>query len=206
MEHMDVPELTREGHRFIEDLLEIYKETHGSKHSTIGKLATLKQSDSGGVMPVEHPNYGELVTDSSKEYYLKARYPETWDDLPPNHRREPTYESDKPDGGCYTNECFGEARVWLEAKERGKEHMDLFAPVVDYDGEEFRWIVMLKCDYGAPIMIQLPTAELGWVSEDTETGLLDGQKVAYDYGMWKRKNDEWLVPEEDVFKDNPVFF
>lgn len=203
---MDVPELTRNGHEFINDLFEIYKESHDSKYSTIGKLATLKQSDSGGVMPTEHPNYGQLVTDPSKEYYLKARYPETWDDLSPNHRREPVLSSEKPHGGYYTNECFGEARVWLEAEKRGEDHIKLFAPVVDYDGKEFRWIVMLKCEYGSPVMIQLPSAELGWISHDTEYGLLDGRKVAYDYGMWKRKQDEWLVSEEDVFKKNPVFY
>lgn len=210
---MEVPELTREGHRFINDLLEIYRETPGNKHDTVGKLANLKYSSSGNYnisgMPVEHPNYGELVTDTSKEYYLKARYPGTDDEYDETKRMGATYTSDH--GGYYQNECFGEARIWLEAKERGEEHMELFAPVVDYDGEEFTWNVMLatggrRTQKRRETVSETDPKDLGWKPQDTEYGKLDGRVVAHDYGMWRRKDDTWLVPEEDVFKENPVLF
>lgn len=212
---MDVPELTREGHRFIKDLLEIYRETPSHKQDTVGKLATLKDSEHGNFgiseIPVKHPNYSELVTDTSKEYYLKARYPELWEEFDETKRVGSAYEPERPHGGYYQNECFGETRIWLEAKERGEKHMELFAPVIDYDGEDFSWTVMLKCGFmdshkhrSTPYKTDLK--KLGWKPHDIECGKFDNRKVAYDYGMWRRENDEWLVPEEDVFKDNSVFF
>lgn len=211
---MDVPELTKEAYHFIDDLLDIYKETHGSKHDVVGKLANLRGSGYGNFniseMPVEHPNYGQLVTDPSKRYYLKARYPETWDDIEVTDKMGDPYERENKHGGHYTNECFGEARIWLEAQERGEEHMKIFAPVVGYDGEDFRWTVMLHCEFMDSWKRQTTPYEsdpqkLGWMPHDTECGLLNGRKVAYDYGMWRRENNEWLVAEEDIFKENPVF-
>ncbi|AGB37784.1 hypothetical protein [Natronococcus occultus] len=211
---MDVPELTNNAYQFIDGLIEIYREVPNGKHGLVGELANLegaKYGDAGiAEMPVSHPNYGELVTDTSEEYYLKVRSADSWPDI--TQKMPKGYKREEKHGCHYLNECFGEARVWLEAKERGREHMELFAPVVGYDGEDFLWTVMLKCQNmpsrrpGAPDPEETHDPKsLGWKPHDTESGLLDGRKVAYDYGMWRREHDEWIVAEEDVFKQNPVY-
>lgn len=210
---MDVPELTNNAYQFINDLIKVYREVPSGKYGLVGKLANLGRTEHGNTriaeMPVSHPNYGELVNDISENYYLKVRSVNPWPDItqkmPKGDKRE------RKHGGHYLNECFGEARIWLEAKERGREHMGLFAPVVGYDGKDFLWTVMLKCEDmpsrrpGAPDLEETQDPKsLGWKPHDTEPGLLDDCKVAYDYGMWRREHDEWIVDEEDVFKQNPL--
>ena len=207
----DVAELTRQGRSFIEDLADVYSETPANRHDIVGKLAGVKAYDQGNYnitkLPTEHPEYGSLISGPNETFYLKLRYPtpasEEQDGGSPTDQIGPGPHHRAEHGGHYMNENFGEARVWLEARARSEEHTDLFAPVVDYDSKRFRWLVMQGTEYIGTMEdrstpYENDPEELGWKPHDTENGRFEGRKVAYDYGMWRRENDEWMVSEEDV--------
>lgn len=142
-------------------------------------------------IPDTYEGYGTLHT-SDVPLVLKA-WGSSTDTTEIRHHARDTYPH-------FLNEVFGEVAIWKEAQQRGEPHTDLFAPVFEYD-ENYEWLVAayatnIKRKYEEPSKkIEEQGKSLGWVPDDTETGKLNGDWVAVDYGDWWRLKDDW---ETDV--------
>ncbi|UPW01168.1 hypothetical protein M0R88_03465 [Halorussus gelatinilyticus] len=135
----------------------------------------------------------KIVEERSSEYVLKMRGGGRADN-PPNNKITEW-------GPFYRNEVFGEVRIWLEANSRG--YPELFAPIADWDRQNFQWLVMEKAKLPED---PIPAIEIlkrkfnqrdDWTIDDAEVGVLDDRYVFIDYGeFWLR--DSWNVSEENL--------
>lgn len=136
-----------------------------------------------------------LVNDSDSEYVLKMREGRRASN-PPNNKME-----DK--NPFYLNEVFGEVRIWLEANSRG--YSELFAPITDWDEQNFQWLVARKAEMADDVISAHSThgqrlkEKDNWIIDDAEVGVLDDEYVFIDYGeLWLR--DDWNVSESSLLK------
>lgn len=145
------------------DVLQMGFETHENYHAC-GPLPDFDQNDCS-----------LLRQDGS--YFLKCRGAQTTSNL----GRE---------------ENKNEVRCWHEANIRGEEYESLFMPIVAYDDKEFNWVVMPEMDDSASFQDEMQLEDqarkLGWDPDDGDAGRLDGELRFYDYGKFKRLDNDWI--------------
>lgn len=184
--------LTAEGEQFLADILQEYRD--GGDDYFVDDLCDEWELDQvyGGHIrfPDEYEEYGTITT-ADYPLLLKTQF----------GLLNPTQIRTHPRDAYprFHNEVFGEICLWKEAQRRGEPHTDLFAPVFVYDTANFEWAIVASATdirgraAAETKHVENRGRELGWAPDDTEVGLLDGEYVAIDYGLWWRRNDEWIT-------------
>lgn len=199
--------LTEYGVEYIEAFMDEYQsfkgdESKGKFFRDIAKKYDLEAIEStnsfygkAGVMPFEFSNLGPLLQEDiaeEKDFILKTRY------------TEPYSMSFQFDSGRHRNQNFNEAKTWLETQ--GEEAHQYLTPVVAFDADDGRWILMEEIDLALPLHHDVISwvhelfEDMGWDSHDAEIGLHGKRWRTFDYGKFSPLDRDWSISDEEVLE------